>query len=198
MDMDVICRGKKCTIIRIKSAALHDDTATIGDVQEAIAAVKLKCKDIYYVNIGLVVDVAAGSISYVLATGGRAFTGAREAVAGLMRDGIDVYIASGDSRRPLDALARDFSIPASNVYDAVSPTGKKEIVDRLKTEYDLVFMVGDGVNDKLAFESADVALLTEQQKSLRPPELYAVVDVTINDIRKVEDVVRESLHMINR
>jgi Cu+-exporting ATPase len=72
VGMDVICRSH-CTTERIAIATMGDTLATIGDMQDAIAAVKLKCKDIYYVNMGFIVDVPHATIPYVLATGGRIF-----------------------------------------------------------------------------------------------------------------------------
>ncbi len=194
ISFDVICRGLNCTSERIGTAIAHDKSAKMRDIKEAIEAVKLKCKDIYYLNIGLVVDVANNTIPYVLATGGRIFPGAKETVEKIISDGVDVYIASGDNRRSLDALACDLGIDKSNVYDAVSPSGKMDLVVSLEEKYDLVIMVGDGINDQMAFQAADMSILTLQQHGMKPDVLYEIADVIIDDIREVEGVVRESLH----
>ncbi len=194
IGFDVICRGLKCTSERISIAIAHDKSAMMRDIKEAIEAVKLKCKDIYYLNIGLVVDIGNNSIPYVLATGGRIFPGAKETVDKLISDGVDVYIASGDNRRSLDALACDLGIDKSNVYDAVSPSGKMDVVVSLKEKYDMVIMVGDGINDQLAFQASDMSILTLQQEGMKPDVLYEIANVIIEDIREVEGVVRESLH----
>ena len=193
IGFDVICRGLKCTSERISAAIEKDTTATMRDIQEAIEAVKLKCKDIYYLNIGLVVDVSTNTIPYVLATGGRIFPGAQETVRNLSH-GADIYIASGDNRRSLEGLAEDLGLDRANVFDAVSPSGKMDLVLRLKKEYDRVVMVGDGINDQLAFQVADLSILTLQQKGLKPDILYETADVTVDDIREVEGIVKESLH----
>jgi Cu+-exporting ATPase len=194
IGFDVICRGLKCTSERIGVAIAQDRAATMNDIKEAVEAVKLKCKDIYYLNIGLVVDVASDSIPYVLATGGRIFPGAAETVAGLTSQGVDVYIASGDNRRSLAALAHDLGIDGTHVYDAVSPSGKMDLVEKLEEQYDMVIMVGDGINDQLAFQASDMSILTLQQDGMKPDILYEIADVIIDDIREVEGVVRESLH----
>ena len=194
VGFDVICRGLKCTSERIGAAIALDKAATMRDIKEAIEAVKLKCKDIYYLNIGLVIDIANNTIPYVLATGGRIFPGAKETVEKLISGGVDVYIASGDNRRSLDALACDLGIDQSNVYDAVSPSGKMDLVVSLEEKYDMVIMVGDGINDQLAFQASDMSILTLQQEGMKPDALYEVADVIIDDIREVEGVVRESLH----
>ncbi len=194
IGLDVICRRTSCTAESIALAARGDSRATIGDMQDAVAAVKLKCKDIYYVNMGFVVDVPHGEIPYVLATGGRLFSGVKRLIQRLSDMGIDIYIASGDNRKSLTALARELNLPESRVYDALSPTGKKELVVKLREKYDRVMMIGDGINDQLAIEAADLGVLTVQQASPRPQILYDTADLVIDDITDVESVVRASIH----
>jgi len=198
MGFDVICRGLKCTHERISDAIARDRIATMGDLKQAIEAVKLKCKDIYYLNIGLVVDVPNGTIPYVLATGGKIFPGVKRMVRRLMASGADVYIASGDNRKSLNSLAADLGIPEPNVFDAVSPEGKKEVVLGLKERYGRVIMVGDGMNDYLALKAADTGILSLQQEGMRPDLLFDASDVIVDNILEVESVVEKSLHMNNR
>ena len=194
MGFDIICRGIKCTHERISDAIRRDTKASMDDLRQAIEAVKLKCKDIYYLNIGLVVDVPHGSIPYVLATGGRTFPGVPAMIKRLMASGVDIYIASGDNRKSLVSLADDLGVPPENVFDAVSPKGKEALINGLKGRYDLVFMVGDGVNDYLALEAADVGILSLQQDGLKPDELFEASDIAVDNILEVESVVEESLH----
>lgn len=197
IGLDVICRDTMCPGERITMAAVEDRMAKVRDIKEAITAVKLKCKDIYYVNIGLVVDVPGKSIPYVLATGGKTFPGVRGMIERIMLSGVDVYIASGDNRKSLLSLAMELGMPEKNVFDAVSPSGKRDIVTGLKDRYERVIMVGDGINDQLAFEAADLSVLSVQQDGTRPGVLYESADIVIKDILQVESIIRESLHMIN-
>ncbi len=194
LGFDVICRGLKCTHERISDAIAMDKVASMDDLRQAIEAVKLKCKDIYYLNIGLVVDVPNGSIPYVLATGGKTFRGVRDMFNRLEASGLDLYIASGDNRKSLTSLAKDLNVAESNVFDAVSPEGKMDVIKNLKARYDMVFMVGDGVNDYLALQTADVGILSLQQEGMRPDVLFEASDVAIDNILEVEGVVGESLH----
>lgn len=194
IGFDVICRGIKCTHDSISEAIRRDKTASMDDLKRAVEAVKLKCKDIYYLNIGLVVDVPHGSIPYVLATGGRTFSGVGDMIKRLIASGVDVYIASGDNRRSLTSLADDLGVPRENVFDAVSPKGKEELIKSLKGRYARVIMVGDGVNDYLALQAADVGILSLQQEGIKPDELFEASDVAVDDILEVESVVQESLH----
>ncbi|MGA9140651.1 MAG: HAD family hydrolase [Methanocella sp.] len=196
VGMDVICRSH-CTTERIATATLGDTNATIGDMQDAIAAVKLKCKDIYYVNMGFIVDVPHATIPFVLATGGRIFSGVKPMISRLSTSDADVFIASGDNRRSLSALAADLGIPDTQVFDALSPAGKRDLVLSLRERYDRVVMVGDGINDRLAIEAADIGILTVQQEDPRPQALYDSADAVVSDIRDVEGVIKKSLHNID-
>jgi soluble P-type ATPase len=197
MGFDIICRGLKCTHGRISEAISKDTKASMEDLRRAVEAVKLKCKDIYYLNIGLIVDVPRGSIPYVLATGGRTFPGVRDMVKRLIASGVDVYIASGDNRKSLTTLADDLGVPRANVFDAVSPKGKETLVKGLKERYGRVIMVGDGVNDYMALQAADIGILSLQQEGMKPDELFEASDMAVDDILEVESVVRESLHKKN-
>lgn len=194
LGFDIICRGIDCTHEHISEAIARDGRASMDDLRQAIEAVKLKCKDIYYLNIGLIVDVPGGSIPYVLATGGRVFPGVGDTLKKIAAAGVDVYIASGDNRGSLMTLARDVGVAEDRVFDAVSPEGKMEVIRALKERYDRVLMVGDGVNDYLALRAADVGILSLQQEGIRPDVLFQASDMTIEDIREVEGIVAESLH----
>jgi Cu+-exporting ATPase len=198
LGLDIICRSTRCPAESVNAAALKDTAATLGDMQEAIAAVKLKCKGIYYVNMGFIVDVPHATIPYVLATGGRIFPGVKDVVRQLGSHGADVYIASGDNRRSLTDLASAIGIPDTQVFDALSPRGKKDIVLSLKERYGRVVMVGDGINDLQALEAADLGILTVQQEDPRPQALYDAADAVVCDIRDVGKTVKESLRNIGR
>jgi soluble P-type ATPase len=197
IGLDIICRSTRCPAESVSAAALKDTTATLGDMQDAIAAVKLKCKGIYYVNMGFIVDVPHATIPYVLATGGRIFSGVKDVVRQLGSLGADVYIASGDNRRSLTDLASAIGVPEAQVFDALSPGGKKELVLSLKGRYGRVVMVGDGINDLQALEAADLGILTVQQEDPRPQALFDAADTVVCNIRDVEVAIKESLDSIN-
>jgi Cu+-exporting ATPase len=198
LSLDIICRSTRCPAESVTAAALKDTAATLGDMQDAIAAVKLKCKGIYYVNMGFIVDVPHATIPYVLATGGRIFSGVKDVIRQLGSLGVDVYVASGDNRKSLTDLASAIGVPDTQVFDALSPGGKKELVLSLKERYGRVVMVGDGINDLQALEAADLGILTVQQEDPRPQALYDAADAVVCDIRDVGRAVKESLHNINR
>jgi Cu+-exporting ATPase len=75
-------------------------------------------------------------------------------------------------------------IEKENIFDTVSTKGKQEIVEKLKKDYK-VMMVGNGPNDVLAFESADLAILTTEQEEPIPQKVIASADIVINKITEI-------------
>jgi Cu+-exporting ATPase len=85
-------------------------------------------------------------------------TESRSIVAHLVKQGLDVWIVSGDAAPAVQALAFDLGIPLDNVRAGVLPEGKAEQVKELQKEGRLVAMVGDGCNDAAALAIANVGI----------------------------------------
>jgi cation-transporting ATPase E len=106
--------------------------------------------------------------------------GAREAVAFLAAEGVEIKVLSGDAPQTVAAIARDVGIPVASASDGesmpddprqlrefalantvvgrISPEGKRAIVRELAAAGRYVAMVGDGVNDVPALKSARLAI----------------------------------------
>ncbi|MGH8274137.1 MAG: heavy metal translocating P-type ATPase [Gammaproteobacteria bacterium] len=122
------------------------DTVALDDRAEALAA---EGATVMYVATG---ERTAGLIAVkdpVKAT-------SRDAVAILHREGVRVIMATGDSERAAEAVARTVGI--DEVQAEALPEAKLEAVRRLQKEGHVVAMAGDGVNDAPALAAADVGI----------------------------------------
>ncbi len=70
----------------------------------------------------------------------------------LKQRSLAIYLLSGDVREKVDAVAHQLEIDEKNIYWGQSPEQKAQIVERLDCQDTL--MIGDGINDSLAFEKA--------------------------------------------
>jgi len=84
--------------------------------------------------------------------------GATDAVAALYREGLDVWLVTGDEERTARAIAERVGIPADRVLAGVLPADKAAAVTRLQAEGRIVAMVGDGINDAPAIAAADLGI----------------------------------------
>jgi Cu+-exporting ATPase len=193
IDIDIACAALPITKEVILEAIKKDTKATVADLQVVLEEVLSKCDDRYYVGIGIMVDVERNAIPYALSSGGKVFPHVRNVISALQKLGVDVYIASGDRQVDIERMANCIGVPREKAFGLSTPLRKREIIDQLKREYNPVLMVGDALNDILAFEAADVAILTLQQDSERPGRLFEAADKTINRIEDLIPIVKELL-----
>lgn len=81
---------------------------------------------------------------------------AREAVDELKALGMDVWMLTGDHRQTASAIARELRI--DQVLAEVRPEEKELKIRELKSQGQIVAMVGDGVNDAPALAQADLGI----------------------------------------
>lgn len=81
---------------------------------------------------------------------------AREAVMGLKRQGLQVWLLSGDRPRIVDRVAQDLGIAQSHA--SLTPPEKLAHVQGLQSQGAVVAMVGDGVNDAPVLAGAQVSI----------------------------------------
>jgi len=161
------------------------------DIHDVVNVTKLKCPDVFYLGIGFIVETESQSILYTVSTGGRPFTNTPAVLDTLQNMNIDTYIASGDSMRNLENLARLVEIPIERVYDVATPQKKEWVIKSLKKKYDKVVMVGDGINDILALRASDLGILSIQQTGTCMEKLSSEGDIIITDIKQIIKIINE-------
>lgn len=99
--------------------------------------------------------------------------------------GLEPHIVSGDTEPVLRSIAETVDIPEANVHPYQSPADKRRTVESLPRP---VVMVGDYVNDRLAFEAADASILIEGEEGIHET-LRGTTDVTVPDLQSLPSAV---------
>jgi len=81
---------------------------------------------------------------------------AKEVATTLRQQDMTLYIISGDQQKPTEQLAQMLGI--ENYYAETLPSDKALIVENLQKQGRKVCFIGDGINDAVALQKADVAI----------------------------------------
>ena len=88
--------------------------------------------------------------------------GAPDVVRELERQGLSIYLVTGDNALTARSIAKQTGIPPENVFAQVRPEQKAELVRKLQHQGQRVAFVGDGINDAPALEQADLGVAVSQ------------------------------------
>ncbi len=113
---------------------------------------------------------------------------AKEAVAALRGEGVEVILLTGDNQRTARAIAREVGI--EQVIAEVLPADKARVVQDLQKQGKVVAMVGDGVNDAPALAAADIGIAIGSGSDVAK-ETGGIILVK-NDVRDVVAGIRLS------
>lgn len=155
----------EATEAEARRATLADDAALARPLFEATERLRRRVVEEHDhenppVGVQLVVELGPGSIHRGFAYASMPRADAVSAVEAIRERGFDVHLVSGDATHVLEAVAERVGVPVENLHPYQSPTGKAETVSALRERNGgPVVMVGDYVNDRLAFERADRAVL---------------------------------------
>ncbi len=95
---------------------------------------------------------------------------------------IGLYLLSGDKESAVRAVAEKMELSADRWFSEVNPRDKAETVKKIPN----AMMIGDGVNDSLAFQSAHVGVAVQGsvEMALRSSDIYLLSEdlIQINEI----------------
>lgn len=94
----------------------------------------------------------------VAAIGDRLRDDAAQLVRALELSGKEVHILSGDHPEAVAVVAERLGLVGERARGGVSPEEKRAAIEHLQEEGSSVLMVGDGVNDAVALQAADVGV----------------------------------------
>ena len=121
-------------------------------LSDAAALLQASGKSIsWLVEIGPSVNAIA-----LLAFGDTVKPGARELVSRLHAMGLRTVLLTGDNRGAAEAVSKALGI--NDVRAEVLPDEKSAVVASLRSDFGVVAMVGDGINDAPALAAADVGI----------------------------------------
>lgn len=133
--------------------------------------------------------VAAGGVLIgVIAVADTIKPEAKEAVAALRQEGIEVIMLTGDNNRTAQAIGRELGI--DRIIAEVLPGDKAKIIKDLQSQNKMVAMVGDGVNDAPALATADIGIAIGSGSDVAK-ETGGIILIK-NDVREVVLAIRLS------
>ncbi len=129
-----------------------------------------------------------GALAGVLAVADTLKPEAKDAIAELMKENVEVIMLTGDNRRTAEAIAKELGI--KHVIAEVLPSDKAKVIQDLQKQGKSVAMVGDGVNDAPALAVAEIGIALGSGSDVAK-ETGGIVLIK-NDVRDVVASIRLS------
>ncbi len=114
--------------------------------------------------------------------------GSAEAVKALKKQGIDVYMLTGDNAQAAAAIAAQAGI--DHFLADTLPSGKADFVKSLQASGKIVAMIGDGINDSQALAQADVSIAMGKGSDIAMD--VAKITLVSSDLQQVPKALRLS------
>jgi len=131
---------------------------------------------------------AGGALAGIIAVADTLKPEAKEAVAALREEGIEVILLTGDNERTAQAIGGEVGI--DRVIAEVLPGDKAKVVKELQGQGKIVAMVGDGVNDAPALATADIGIAIGSGSDVAK-ETGGIILIK-DDVREVVTAIRLS------
>lgn len=124
----------------------------------------------------------------VLAIADQIKPSAKEAIAELQKNGIEVYMLTGDNEATAQAVS--LSVGIHHFKAEVLPEQKAAFVKQLQEQGKIVAMVGDGINDSSALAQADVSIAMGKGSDIAMD--VAKMTIISSDLTKIPEAIRLS------
>lgn len=186
IDFDVSFSSSHVSKSEVKRILYSEKSTTISDITDGFDILKQKIPKMEICNgSALIVDMDLEAVSYTITSAGKFFPNVLKTIETLKSRGIEIFVASGDRKGAINRLANLLDIPENHAYGSVSTKGKCDVVRSLRNDGFKVMMVGDGINDLLAFNEADVSVLTVEQSEEVSSKIMGKTDYVVEDIFEV-------------
>lgn len=189
IDFDVSFTNFNTTKEEVRDILYNEKSAVVSDITDGFPVLKKLVPHMELCNgSAVIIDMDLGIISYTITSSGKLFDGVKDTIENLKSQGCEIILASGDRKGAINRLADMLGVKKENAHGSVSTRGKCEVVKSLQDDGYKVMMVGDGLNDVLAFNRADVSVLTIEQQEEVSPKLMDKTDYIIESIREVSQI----------
>lgn len=190
IDFDVSFYSNEISQSKIADIIYNDYVATVKDITDGFNVLRKVDPPIKFCNgSALIVDIKKECIRYTITSGGGLFPSVRQTISQLKERDVEIFIASGDRKGAILKLARLLDIEEENAFGSVTTVGKCEIVQELEKSGYRVLMVGDGLNDVMAFDMADISVLTLEQGDEVSDTLLNKTDFVIEKFSELLSIV---------
>jgi len=136
-------------ILAGKAAWLKEEGVDVGAFEDAMAERQSRGESLILVAEG-------GRCLGMIAVADPIKQSTPKALAALRKDGLEIVMLTGDSRRAAEAVAAELSI--QRIEAEVLPGDKAAVIAALQHQGRTVIMAGDGVNDGPALAQADIGV----------------------------------------
>ncbi|MEA5257864.1 heavy metal translocating P-type ATPase [Arcicella aquatica] len=116
-----------------------------------------------------------------------------EAIQQLQKQGIDVYMLTGDNALTAEKVASQVGI--TNVQAGLLPNDKALFIKQLQKEGKVVAMVGDGINDSQALAQADISIAMGKGSDIAMD--VAKMTIISSDLLKIPNALKLSRQTVS-
>jgi len=161
----------------------------LKDLQiEVSAALYAKVEEFQQQAQTVIYFADATKVLAIVAIADQIKAGSAQAVAALKKEGIEVYMLTGDNQQTAASVAGQVGI--DHFQAEVLPSDKSDFVQKLQAEGKVVAMIGDGINDSQALAQADVSIAMGKGSDIAID--VAKITLVSSDLQQVPRALRLS------